>query len=349
MTGTINQYGMYTAVTDVLELHAVDDVILGASTEMGAAFAETLDTLIRDELMTGTNVIYCDAVNPSDSNAYIRTPNARFLMTSNEASDICLLTPDMVNRAATWLKKSKAPKINGKYVAVIHPSVAYDLRKSDEWIEAHKYASVTEIFNGEIGELHGVRFIESTQAPILVGTDLCDASRYLTTASAITTSSGSSASAGTIGSYKVTVTETIDDRLVGREIIVEDATPGTIHGHTVITGIQDSTKTVFLSDNITGAASGDILLPGEGGKETKGGTQVAVYATMFFGADAFGVIDPAGGSMQMIVKPKSQVGGPLEQFSTVGGKFETATKILYQDRMVRVESCSHYSSIDVAN
>ena len=51
----------------------------------------------------------------------------------------------------------------------------------------------------------------------------------------------------------------------------------------------------------------------------------------------------------MIIKDKSQVGGPLNQFSTVGYKFESATQILYQERMVRVESGSSFSSVDEAN
>ncbi len=69
----------------------------------------------------------------------------------------------------TLLKKLKAPKIDGKYIAIIHPSVAYDLRSSEAWIEAHKYAGLTELFTGEIGELHGVRFIETTEAKIFNG------------------------------------------------------------------------------------------------------------------------------------------------------------------------------------
>lgn len=51
----------------------------------------------------------------------------------------------------------------------------------------------------------------------------------------------------------------------------------------------------------------------------------------------------------MIVKTREQIGGPLNQFSTVGYKFEFGAKILYEDRMVRVESCSAYSTTDEAN
>jgi hypothetical protein len=53
--------------------------------------------------------------------------------------------------------------------------------------------------------------------------------------------------------------------------------------------------------------------------------------------------------MQMIIKDAAQIGGPLNQFSTVGYKFENAAKILYQNRMIRVESCSAYSTVDPEN
>ena len=41
VTGTVDQYGTYTAITDKLELRAYDDVILGATEDMGASAAET--------------------------------------------------------------------------------------------------------------------------------------------------------------------------------------------------------------------------------------------------------------------------------------------------------------------
>ena len=51
----------------------------------------------------------------------------------------------------------------------------------------------------------------------------------------------------------------------------------------------------------------------------------------------------------MIVKSADEVGGPLEQFSTVGYKLSTnGAKILYPERMVRLLSCSSYSATDEA-
>ena len=54
--------------------------------------------------------------------------------------------------------------------------------------------------------------------------------------------------------------------------------------------------------------------------------------------------------MEMIIKTKEQVGGPLNQFSTIGYKFETnGVKLLYPERVVRVMSCSSYSAVDEVN
>ena len=251
-TGAIDQYGTYATVSDVLELHAYDDVILGATEEMGASAAETQETLIRDGLLVNTNVMYCDNITLATGEV-AGTPTTPASMEAS-ATVMSMLTPAMVNKVVTKMKKDRVPRINGKYYAVIHPSVAEDLRKSKEWIESHKYASPEEIYNGEIGELHGVRFIENVFAPVLGGND-----------------------------YK------------------------------------------NKAGNVT-------------------------YATYFFGKDAFGIIDPEGGALQMIVKNKGEVGGPLEQFSTIGYKFETnGVTILYSERFVRVMSCSSYSAIDTAN
>jgi hypothetical protein len=52
----------------------------------------------------------------------------------------------------------------------------------------------------------------------------------------------------------------------------------------------------------------------------------------------------------MIIKDKSQAGGPLDQYGTIGYKLETnGATILYPERVLRVMSCSSYSAIDEAN
>lgn len=235
---TTTQHGDYTTVSDRLELESYDDIIYGATEEMGAAGGATFDTLTRNVLIAGNSVMYAPKSNGT-------------AVVSRAALDAtCLLTPKLVNKAATWLKKNKAPKINGYYIALIHPSVAEDLRESSEWKEYHKYNNVEPIYKGEIGTLHGVRFIESTECKV----------------------------------HKATT---------------------------------------------SGA--------------------LATYDTLFLGAKAYGILDPEGEGMEMIVKDKSVIGGALELFSTIGYKFCHGAKILYQERILRVESCSSYSDTDEEN
>ena len=250
-TGSISQYGTYTSVSDRLEMQAYDNIILGAAEEMGASAAETQETLIRDALLSNSNVLYCDNV---DTEGNVKsTPSACDEMGADDTDGMSLLTSAMVNKAVTIMKKNRVPRIQGCYCAVIHPSVAHDLRESKGWLEAHKYAAPEELFNGEIGQLHGVRFVEDVFAPVLGG-DYANKSGGVT------------------------------------------------------------------------------------------------YATYFFGKDSFGIIEPEGGALEMIVKDKSQIGGPLNQFSTIGYKLETnGATVLYPERMLRVMSCSSFSADDASN
>ena len=112
-TGSINQYGTYATVSDKLEMRAYDDVILGATEEMGASAAETQETLIRDALLVNTNVLYCDNITLA-TGAKAGTPTAPNQM---EASDtvMSVFSPDMVAKAVTIMKKNRVPSINGKF------------------------------------------------------------------------------------------------------------------------------------------------------------------------------------------------------------------------------------------
>ena len=76
---------------------------------------------------------------------------------------------DLIFKAARLLKTMNADKIDDSFVAIVHPDVAYDLMRCEEWIDAHKYAVPENIYQGEIGKLAGVRFVESTEAKIWTG------------------------------------------------------------------------------------------------------------------------------------------------------------------------------------
>ena len=158
-----------------------------------------------------------------------------------------------------------------------------------------------------------------------------------------TGSATSAATAGTATAYRITISETPDDALVGRYVLLEQSGANVEQLH--IVGINATNKYLYLEAAPTNTpANTNYLNPGEGGKELHGdGKQNAVFACMFLGKDAYGIVDPDGAGLEMIYHDKRVAGGPLELKSTIGYKFETATAILYQERMLRVECLSKYS------
>lgn len=55
-TATVNQYGYYIAISDLLDLTALDPMVQEAVTALGGQAGRTLDTVIREILNAGTNV-----------------------------------------------------------------------------------------------------------------------------------------------------------------------------------------------------------------------------------------------------------------------------------------------------
>lgn len=152
-TATVSQYGDYIVQSDVLELTAIDNTIVEATKLLASQAGRTMDTIVRNELVGGTNVLY-----GGDATSRATLANTD------------LMTLDLVFKAATILKQNNAPTIDGSYVAIIHPHVAHDLMVASKadgtWIDVHKYASPDNIYNGELGKIGNVRFVETTEAKI---------------------------------------------------------------------------------------------------------------------------------------------------------------------------------------
>ena len=162
VTAEVRQYGGWVPITDTLQLTAIDNNIIQATKIIASQAGRTLDTIVRDVLAGGTNVIYAPKIGEG---------GAETAVTSRATLDAtCQLTSDLIARAATQLKAMNADPIGTSFVGIIHPYVTYELRRDPDWIDVHKYAQPDEIYNGEIGTLHGVRFVETSEAKIWKGT-----------------------------------------------------------------------------------------------------------------------------------------------------------------------------------
>ena len=152
ITATVKQYGDYIVQSDVLELTSIDNTIVEATKILGRQAGLTLDTVVRDVLMTGTSVQYAGSKESRDS------------LTESDK-----LTVEEIQKAVAFLRAQNAPTIGDSYVAIIHPYAAYDLMRDPEWIDAHKYAAPENLYTGEIGKIAGVRFVQTSEAAIATG------------------------------------------------------------------------------------------------------------------------------------------------------------------------------------
>lgn len=149
---TVEQYGGYVTLSDMLILTAIDNNLVQATKLLGAQAGATLDTITREVLNGGTNAIFSGG------------KEARI-----DLDETSLLTVDDIRKAVRKLKNMNAETIDGSFVGIIHPDTAYDLMNDPKWINVKTYSDPEGIYQGEIGKIENVRFVESTEAKILAG------------------------------------------------------------------------------------------------------------------------------------------------------------------------------------
>ena len=158
ITAQVHQYGGYVTHSDFLKMTAVDPIVDIAVDIISDQAGLSLDTLSREALNAGTNVQYAEGQVAS-----------RSALVGGAGTGNHYLTAMAIRMAARTLRITRAPKIDGYYVAIIHPAVSHDLKSDPEWRDPHKYKDTTNLYTGEIGMLDGVRFVESTEVKIFEG------------------------------------------------------------------------------------------------------------------------------------------------------------------------------------
>jgi len=163
VSATISQYGNFEQITDVLSLTSIDNSIASTIDLLAYEAALSIDTVIRNVIDDTTSILYASGVANR---------------TSIAATDT--VTVADVRKVVRELKSNNAkPMEDGTFAAVIHPDVEYDLQGDSNWVDAVKYTpNVSRLYNGEVGKLYGVRFLNSTQAPILTNSGSANTEVY---------------------------------------------------------------------------------------------------------------------------------------------------------------------------
>lgn len=304
---TLAQYGAYVTTSDFFEDTNYDRVQNEVAELLGEQLGTALEWVARDAMCdTGTNVIYADS-NTSRIDL--------------EAAD--KLTVTDVRKAVRTLKKAKAKMFsrNGRdhFICICSPDAVYDLQGDADWKDVSKYSNAEQIYTGEIGQLFGVVFVESTEAKVIE-------EPFIEAVNAATTTSADFVLKGTPSAAAIAHVS-----VPGAKIYIAN-TAYTLDGTTPYTAVS---STVKLSATAS-LAKDAIVTAGVAGKNG-----VDIHQTLIFGKDAYGIITlDGGGDIEYIVKPRGSSGAadPLNQIATIGAKVNGFTaKILQPLWIIRIE------------
>ncbi len=321
---TVEQYGDYVTLSDMLTLASVDSVISETQTVLGDQAGRTLDTVIREKINAGTNVQY--GAGKADRGLLVGG------LENYEDNDY--LSVKAVKRAVATLKRNNAtPFKDGCYVAIIHPDVANDLTNDPEWKAVKQNVDPEDWYKGAIGKIHGVVFVESTEAKIF-------SAKNLRNAQTLKVGGPKTLTVASVSDKTITIREDLTEAdataLVGRSIQIG----GLDYSITsAIAGEAEYAKITVAETLDVAVVAGSVIYSGGAGK---GGRDI--YSTLFIGQNAYGVTNIEGGGLETILKQKGSAGtgDPLDQRSTVGWKATQTAEILSPEFMVRVETTCSY-------
>ena len=302
---TVAQYGGYVTLSDMYLLSAIDNNLVYATKLLGNQAGATLDTITREVLNGGTNVVYA---GDQLSRSALLT-----LKTTDPAA--CVLKVSDIKKAVRALKVQNAPKIGDSYVGIIHPDCTYDLTNDPDWKYPHQYVDTDNIYSGEIGRIAGVRFVETTEAKVIVG-------QVPMTTNGAPVVAAENASGTTI---KIEQNPYINPNVVGRVITFGN-------GSAKVASITADTITLESALAVTKGAFAVVT-----------SSASSVYSTLIIGDDAYGVTEIEGGGLEHITKPLGAGDDPLNQRATCGWKATKVAERLVEPYMVRIESCSTFN------
>ena len=140
ISATVKQYGNYVVITDLTDTLALDNMKVEAAELLGENAGQSIEAVVGTEIFGGSTVYRSGGV-------------ATQLLTATTITNADIL------HVLGMLKKANVKKINGDYIALVPIKVAHDIMQLTEWKAVNTYNHDGQ-YDGEIGRLYGIRFIE---------------------------------------------------------------------------------------------------------------------------------------------------------------------------------------------
>ena len=323
-------YGGWMGYTDEIDLWHVDSKTQAMSDRLNRQAALSIDTVGRDAICAGLNVMYPSGVS---TRAGIGSSNK--------------ISYGMIKLAVRNLKiKGAQPFSDGFFHAKIDHETYYDLTEDQHWKDVSTYISDERVQKNELGTIYKVKFFEVdngkvfTDESYLYGTTdkllapnltpVYDATnRVLTVTCSTMTSDLARELTGKMVYVAYTNSTTRDTKTL---MCIEKITWDSSYAYVKFRWAPAATVT----NNWTYAKDVGIIPQG-------GGNSVDVHASIIYGQDAFGMVKLGGKgkpNIQIIVKPLGSSGDsdPLNQRGSIAWKVPFfACAVLQDDFIVRLE------------
>ena len=326
-------YGGWMGYTDEIDLWHVDSKTQAMSDRLNRQAALSIDTVGRDAICAGLNVMFPSGVTARAS--------------ISDANSGHRISYDMIKKAVRNLKiKGAQPFSDGYFHAKIDHETYYDLTNDTHWDDANKYQDKKREEKYLLGTIYNVKFYEvdngktftdetyligeTTSFAVPSGATYDRTNRELTVTASLTSDQARELT-GKLVYVAYTNSTTNDTKTL---MCIEKVTPGT-----------STAKIKFrwqpaasVTDKWVYTTYQACILPSGGGASS-----TVVHASIIYGRDAFGMVKLGGKgkpNIQIIVKPLGSSGDsdPLNQRGSVAWKVPFfACVVLQDDFIVRLE------------
>lgn len=155
---TMKEYGQRVTTTQKLRTLSFANIDMAAARVVGDSMGKSVDLIARASFDSSTAAAYIKYASGTTPKAVLNTAN-------------CRLQADDIRYAFNRLARNNVIKPDGRfYIAIVHPDTVHDLRAetgAGAWRTPREYVDPAEIYNGEIGEFEGFRFVVTTNARVL--------------------------------------------------------------------------------------------------------------------------------------------------------------------------------------
>ena len=326
-------YGGWMSYTDEIDLWHVDKKTDAMSDRLNRQAELTLDTVGRDAICAGLNVMY-----PADVTARASL---------NQSTATHKISYDLIKKAVRNLKmKGAQPFEDGYYHAKIDHETYYDLTNDTHWDDANKYQDKSREEKYLLGTIYNVKFYAVDN-----GKTFKDETYLIGTTTSFDVPSGATYDRD---NRELTVTATLTEdqarELTGKMVYVAYTNSTTNDTKTLmcIEKVTPGTSTAKIKFRWQPASSvtdkwvyttyAACVLPSGGGASS-----TVVHASIIYGKDAFGCVKLGGAgkpNIQIIVKPLGSEGAndPLNQRGSIAWKVPFfCCAVLQDDFIVRLE------------